>query len=146
MPSYLVDYKSSNLTLLLEEYLQGTLIDNSANLLTAIENQTKKIEEQTQVLEETQNTLKDSSVDNLIVDKLPEDNIEDITENDINSVFSSIMDALVNPIVENINIKIPFTNQYLIISSNSVYGENNNLIPSWIKTIVSIFWLSLIHI
>lgn len=146
MPTYLVDYKSSNLTLLCEEYLSGTLINNASDILTAIENQTDKIEEQTEVIQETQNTINDSNVDNTIVDSLPESNINDVTADGLNTIFSDVMDALVNPIVENIRVKVPFTNKYFEISSELVYGSNNSYVPEWIRTVVSMFWYYILSV
>lgn len=151
-PSYLVNYKSDELTNYILSYYDNsddelqdiiqestnTIVQSNQQTQNTIKEQTNTIKEQTDFL--TNNTVSDSSI------SLPTDNSQDNTgvDDEINFIFDDIMNAFTDTSNNNyIRLTFPFTNQTFDISYATVYNgvfENNNSM-AYLKRIIQLgYW------
>lgn len=126
-----------------------TSVNNKANeiLKANAENSQKldnSIKEQTQSINNINSSINNPNVDSSdLINNLPNNSTTDITENG----FSNIFDRLYNVFMETskpITIPIPFVNQNVEISINTIFA--NSTLYQYVKNIASVVWYFTISI
>ena len=155
LPSYLLSYKSSALTMFLEEFNNGSLLENSTALINAIENQTDIIEEQGQQItnsindtndflqEETDNTIStDLTVEPVEIDNENSQNISDFVTYFPNKLQEAIEDYEINSGRGGYSytIPLPHSNQNVTFYSDMLYRYLNGTQFQIIKTFINFAW------
>lgn len=119
-------------------------INNSQQQTTdAINRQTEKIEEQTEKIEEQTDYLKDDTINNNSI-YLPQDNSNDITQDGLNGIFTTIYNAFCTGQAQDIIFPIPFTNKNITLQANYIRNMLTNSNANWVITIIEAFWWFLI--
>lgn len=114
--------------------------DSNKQLLSDINNNQQQT---TQAINNLENTITDSNVeDNSIY--LPTDNTNDITQEGLNGIFTSIYNAFCTGQAQDIVFPIPFTNKNITLQANYVSQMLQNSGASWVITIIQAFWWYLI--
>lgn len=93
--------------------------------------------------QQTQDYLMDDNFSTSNLD-LPTSNINDITANGINNIFTMIYNAFCSGQAQDINFPIPFTGKYITIPYNYTISILNNTQFSFVKNIIELFWWYLI--
>ena len=114
--------------------------DSNKQLLSDINNNQK---ETTQAVEHLENTITDSNVEDSSI-YLPTDNTNDITQEGLNGIFTSIYNAFCTGEAQDIVFPIPFTNKNITLQANYVSQMLQNSGASWVITIIQAFWWYLI--
>lgn len=71
---------------------------------------------------------------------LPSDNTEDITQEGINGIFSSIYNAFCTGSAQDIVFPIPFTGKEITLSPNYVREMLNSSDANWVINFIELFW------
>lgn len=114
--------------------------DSNKQLLNDINNNQK---ETTEAVEHLENTITDSNVDDTSI-FLPTDNTNDVTQEGLNGIFTSIYNAFCTGEAQDIVFPIPFTNKNITLQANYVSQMLQNSGASWVITIIQAFWWYLI--
>ena len=126
---------------------QTTIIQEQTNAINnqtnAINNQTDKIEEQTNAINEQTDYLQDDTINNNSI-YLPQDNSNDITQDGLNGIFTTIYNAFCTGQAQDIVFPIPFTNKNITLQANYVRNMLTNSNSTWVITIIEAFWWFLI--
>lgn len=91
-------------------------------------------------LDNLDNTINDSSIDNITSDTLPSDSTSDITADGVNGIFTSIYNAFCVGNAQDIVFPIPFTDKNITLSANYLYNSLTNANASFVITIIQAFW------
>ena len=128
-----------------------TLTLSSAN--AEIINQNNSQQQQSSINVHQQQTAENTqqineSINNSEIDfsnsNLPSDNTEDITQEGINGIFTSIYNAFCNGSAQDIIFPIPFTGKEISLSANYVRQMLSSSNANWVITIIEAFWWYLI--
>lgn len=103
----------------------------------------KNQKETTQAIENLENTITDTNIDDSSID-LPIDNSNDITQDGLNGIFTSIYNAFCVGQPQDIVFPIPFTNKSITLQPNYVRSMLNSVGATWVITIIEAFWWYLI--
>lgn len=71
---------------------------------------------------------------------LPSDNTEDITQEGINGIFTSIYNAFCTGSAQDIVFPIPFTGKEITLSANYVREMLNSSNANWVINFIEVFW------
>lgn len=114
--------------------------DNNQQLLGDIKQEQQQT---TQAIENLDNTIKDTNIDNSSI-YLPSDNTQDITQDGINNIFTSIYNAFCTGEAQDIIFPIPFTNKNITLQANYIRQMLTSSGANWVITIIEAFWWYLI--
>ena len=95
-------------------------------------------------LDSMENTINDSSVDDITSDTLPSDSTTDVTADGVNGIFTSIYNAFCTGTAQDIVFPIPFTNKNITLSANYVTNMLTNANATFVITLIQAFWWYLI--
>lgn len=94
-------------------------------------------------LDNIEETITNPSIDNDSI-FLPSDNTNDITQEGLNGIFTSIYNAFCTGQAQDIVFPIPFTNKNITLHANYVRQMLINSNSNWVITIIEAFWWYLI--
>lgn len=114
--------------------------DSDKQVLSDISNNQK---ETTQAVENLENTITNTNIDDSSVN-LPTDNTNDITQDGLNNIFTSIYNAFCVGEPQNIVFPIPFTNKNITLQPNYIRQMLTDSGANWVITIIEAFWWYLI--
>lgn len=108
-----------------------------------LDNLNSSQQETTQAVENLENTITDTNIDNSSIN-LPTDNSNDITQEGLNGIFTSIYNAFCIGEPQDIVFPIPFTNKNITLKPNYVRQMLTDSGANWVITIIEAFWWYLI--
>lgn len=115
-------------------------IDNQTN---SINNQTTSINQQTNAINNQTSVITDSNVDDSSI-VLPSDNSNDITQDGLNGIFTTMYNSFCTGQAIDIVFPFPFTNKSITLPANYVHQMLANSGANWVITIIEAFWWYLI--
>lgn len=110
--------------------------DSNKQILSDISNNQK---ETTQAVENLEDSITDPNIEDSSI-FLPTDNTNDITQDGINGIFTSIYNAFCTGEAKDIVFPIPFTDKNITLSATYVQDMLESANATWILTFINAFW------
>lgn len=104
-----------------------------------LENQQNQINKQIETMENIENSINSDNVESSPTD-LPSTDVESITQNGIDNIFTSIYNAFCVGEPQDIVFPIPYTNKNITLSPYYVRDMLNNNGASWVYLFIQAFW------
>lgn len=116
---------------------------NQQQTTQAIDNLNNSQQETTNAINDLNNTITDDNIQNSSI-YLPSDTSNDITQDGLNGIFTSIYNAFCTGQAQDIVFPIPFTNKNITLQANYLRQMLTNSGATWVITIIESFWWYLI--
>lgn len=124
--------------------LLNQLQSNQNSTNQKLDEQTSAINNQTNKIQDLNDNISDSNVDDFNQNTLPSDSTNDITQDGVNGIFTSIYNAFCTGEPVNIDFPIPNTNKSISLSPSYVYDSLSNFGGGFVVTLIQTFWWYLI--
>ena len=144
--SYILNLTTEEETIINEDSNKQLLSDinnQQQETTNAINNLNNSQQETTNAINNLDNTITDTNIDDNSIN-LPTDNSNDITQDGLNGIFTSIYNAFCVGQAQDIIFPIPFTNKNITLQANYVRDMLSNNGATWLITIIEAFWWYLI--